>query len=288
MSSIYGAGGSGRRGEATAVMNPSEPERALRYVFGRGSAYEAEIGVSEALQVLTDEDELVHPDQRMFQVVHLITEYLWYTMHYELRRVMAALDRNERDEARVLLDRVVTMVDAQVGMLKLLLRHLTQQSLLVMRMNLPNDATGLDSPGGSNLRKLAVPLWRRFVSAVEREGTTVVALARLRLKAEVERTTLSPVEQELGDLYDSLHAFDQCVLEWRQLHVHLAWTQLGGSPGGAVDGEAPVVEREAKSLRGRPVSDLERIASKPLFPEQWGIPNLLFDEITAEPAGGER
>jgi tryptophan 2,3-dioxygenase len=59
--------GSGR------VLNPSQPNPRLRYEWDRGSDYELDTRLPAALAALVPEEELLHPDHRLFQIAHLIT-----------------------------------------------------------------------------------------------------------------------------------------------------------------------------------------------------------------------
>lgn len=79
----------GRPGTARRVMNPDESNRLFVYEYDRGSNYEQDTRLTTALSALLPEDTLVHPDQRLFQTVHLITEYAWCDMHFEMRRAAA-------------------------------------------------------------------------------------------------------------------------------------------------------------------------------------------------------
>ncbi|HEX8741835.1 MAG TPA: hypothetical protein VF712_01760 [Thermoleophilaceae bacterium] len=260
------------------ALNPGEPDRALLYVYDRGTNYERDTRVTEALEVLIPEHELVDPDQRLFQTVHLVTEYFWYGIHFELRRVVDALDGDDYALADDLLDRAAMMADGPLLGLRLLLRCLPQYSLLRMREHFPPDTSGFDSPGGANMRRIAGPVWRSFEAALDRHGMSLERLSLTRMEASGGGARLNHAVALLAKVHDGLHRLDVQITTWRQLHLKLARTQLGSAA--AADGTTS--RPEPVSLRGRPVSDLERIADKPFFPALWEVPGLIFDVM----AGG--
>ena len=283
----YKGDGTGRAGppvvSAETMLNFGEPDPALHFYYDRGSSYESETRVTEALRALIPEEELVHPDQRFFQIVHVATEYFWYGMHYELRRIIRALDTSRYAEAAELLQRTTAMAEVPVALVKLMIQRLTQYSLLQMRRSLPEDATGFDSPGAGGLRRIAAAVWRAFEHALERYDLTPATFALHRMEKTDAGEELDTPLAWLAQVYEELEHLDGAVMEWRQLHMHLAWGQVGGAPHGEVP-EGRKLERPPQSLRGRPVSDLERISVRPFFPELWGIPNVIFDAMTDEEA----
>jgi len=74
------------------TLNPSQQNPRLRYEYDRGSGYEAELRLTQALSALVPTDDLIHPDHRLFQVSHLITEYAWVAIHHTLCDLEAALE----------------------------------------------------------------------------------------------------------------------------------------------------------------------------------------------------
>ncbi|MGA4847524.1 hypothetical protein ACOBQB_15130 [Streptomyces sp. G5(2025)] len=128
-------------------LNPDESNSQLSYEFDRGSNYESVLNLTDALSALVPESETNHPDQRFFQVTHLISEYAWVQIHYELRRVKEHLENDRYQHAVRLLERSRELSEITINAVRLLSDHLPQHSLLMMRNSLPEDATGLDSPG---------------------------------------------------------------------------------------------------------------------------------------------
>ncbi|MFB9902335.1 hypothetical protein [Allokutzneria oryzae] len=246
------------------TLNPQETNASLAYEYDRGSNYESVLHLTDALAALVPETEAGHPDLHFFQVTHLISEYAWAQVHYELRRVIEHMDADRPLQAQRLLGRVIGLSEITVQAVRLLGSHLPQHSLLMMRNALPENATGLDSPGYRNLRRVARPVWKSFEDAVARAGLTLPEL----IAAQNDEAGVDDKggAQALALLRESLLRFDSNVLEWKQSHLVMVWSQLGGQPGLRNEegrGELP------QSLGGRSLSTMEARANFTLFPELW-------------------
>lgn len=275
--------------ETKRYMNPEEPEHLLRFEYGRGTVYEEDSGTAKMLDLLIPEGDLIDEDQRLFQVLHLNTELSWYTMHYEIRRVIYALREDDLSTASELMERVVMLADAPYQAQRMLVNTLTQFSLLRMRTKLPDGATGFDSPGMRNLKLVAKGLWAAFEAALERYEQTPVTLAMLRLESE-RKTKLPDRLALLAQVYDGIQQLDVKLMEWKQLHLRMVWGHLGGAfahleeskrlvehgQEGAKQGDSYGIPT---SLRGRPITDLQRITVTPLFPALWKIPDAVYHEM---------
>ncbi|MER7839732.1 hypothetical protein ABTY98_28565 [Streptomyces sp. NPDC096040] len=258
----------GRPGAPRRVMNPEESNRLFVYEYDRGSNYEQDTRLTAALSALLPEDALVHPDQRLFQTVHLITEYAWCEMHYEMRRAAAALRERDYLLAAGLLERAAAMGDVPVRAVQVLQDFLPQQNLLLMRETFPENTTGLDSPGARNLRRAAVALWEETAAAVSREG-----LDMRRLIAAQARGTSPSREDRAPDLAlvrQALLRLDAAVAAWKHHHLRMVWSQLGGHPETAPPPSSRK-NREGlpKSLRGESTAGVRAMAERSLFPRLW-------------------
>lgn len=258
-------------------LNPDEPNALLSYDFDRGSNYENVLHLTDALGALVPESETDHPDQRFFQVTHLITEYAWVQVHYELRRAISHLDHDRFAPAVRLFDRATGLSEVTVQAVRLLTDHLPQHSLLMMRNALPEDATGLDSPGYRNLRRVARPVWKAYEEAVARAGLSLQdVIAQQDDGYDGPRTAAS---QSLALVRESMLRLDGSVLGWKQHHLIMVWSQLGGQPGlrketaaqagTAGDGETAGPAELPQSLGGRSLATLEARSQLALFPELW-------------------
>lgn len=257
-------------------MNPDQDNPRLAYDYGSDSGYETELHLTAALDALVRGEDSRHPDRRFFQIVHLITEYSWVGVHDALAGVAADLDADRPSAAGDALVRARDLAAITVSCARLLLEQLPQDRFLAMRQFFPDEASGLDSPGGRNLRKVGTVVWTSFTQAVSRNGSTL---------DELVQGTSGGNEQtvRLAAAMSGLHRLDARLLEWKQVHLNLVWSVLGGHPN--TGAEASEEERPT-SLRGRPTSDLERLAVRPLFPELWRATTASFHAQAAAGAGG--
>jgi tryptophan 2,3-dioxygenase len=245
-------------------LNPDEPNALLSYEFDRGSNYESVLHLTDALGALVPESETNHPDQRFFQVTHLITEYAWVQVHYELRRAAAHLDKDRFPQAVRLFDRATGLSEVTVQAVRLLTDHLPQHSLLTMRNALPEDATGLDSPGYRNLRRVARPVWKAYEQAVERAGLSLQDV--IAQQDDGYDGPHSADSQALALVREAMLRLDGSVLGWKQHHLIMVWSQLGGQPGLRRESDG---QELPQSLGGRSLATLEARSQLALFPELW-------------------
>ena len=281
--------------DSVRTMNPAEPDPRLHFQYGRGTVYENETAIARTLDALCPESELVCHDQRMFQILHLNTELAWYNIHYELREVIRLLGQRSFPEAQRLTERASLLSRMPLAALQTMIESMSQVSLLKFRAQLPANATGIDSPGMINLRHISRLLWASFEEALESIGHTPVSLATLRVR---EARLSEPLEWP-ARIFDAIQQFDVKLMEWKQLHLRLVWTHLGGAiasmqsaeaesasaggcpmGGGAPPGDGLPEGVMPTSLRGRPISALQKITVTPLFPKLWRIPDLVYEEMT--------
>ena len=292
---------SGRPGTARRALNPQAADRLLVYEFDRGSNYEEDTRLTTALSALLPEDQLVHPDQRLFQSVHLISEYAWAAMHHEMCRAVQLLDEGDFLLAAQVLERSAALGRIPVQALNTLVEFLPQTGLLAMRESFPPNTTGLDSPGARNLRRAAQPLWRAFTRALDRAERTaedlITAQGRTSRPAEDDRPAV-----ELALVRQGLMRLDAAVGDWKQLHLRLVWGQLGGHPeaaplaapdpgrsgtdpsgtGAHAAGGCPVLPT---SLRGESTISLLKMAERTLFPQLWDSVDAVYRRLVpADPA----
>ncbi|MEV6628580.1 hypothetical protein AB0M83_29190 [Amycolatopsis sp. NPDC051106] len=254
-------GGDGDREVRT--LNPAQSNPRLRYEFDRGSGYETEIRLTAALSALIPEDELLHSDHRFFQIVHLLTEYCWVAVHHSLCDLTAALGRGDAIAAGRLLVRCADTASLTVGCLRVMANSLTQVSFLRMRDDLAGAASGLASPGSRNVRRAAHAVWAAFEAATADAGVTQADL----VEATHPDSGAAGRVAQLADVMIGLQRFDTQVLEWKQVHLNLVWQMLGGQPRAADEQEEDA--GRPRSMRGKSISDLERLAVRPLFPKLW-------------------
>ncbi|MGQ4349770.1 hypothetical protein [Streptomyces sp. SAS_275] len=257
----------GRPGTARRVMNPDESNRLFVYEYDRGSNYEQDTRLTTALSALLPEDTLVHPDQRLFQTVHLITEYAWCDMHFEMRRAAGLLRDRDYLLAAQLLERAGALGEVAVQAVRVLLEFLPQESLLTMRETFPENTTGLDSPGARNLRRAATALWQETEAAVRREDLDLRQLVVAQGRgAAPDRADRSP---DLALVRQALLRLDGAVAAWKHHHLRLVWSQLGGHPEAGTAAAEDTRDGLPKSLRGQSTSGVRAMAERSLFPRLW-------------------
>ncbi|MET7830460.1 hypothetical protein ABZT23_38085 [Streptomyces sp. NPDC005386] len=257
----------GRPGTARRVMNPDESNRLFVYEYDRGSNYEQDTRLTTALSALLPEDTLVHPDQRLFQTVHLITEYAWCDMHFEMRRAAGLLRDRDYLLAAQLLERASALGEVAVQAVRVLLEFLPQESLLTMRETFPENTTGLDSPGARNLRRAATALWQETEAAVTREDLDLRQLVVAQGRgAAPDRADRAP---DLALVRQALLRLDGAVAAWKHHHLRLVWSQLGGHPEAGTAAAEDTRDGLPKSLRGQSTSGVRAMAERSLFPRLW-------------------
>ncbi|MER5658865.1 hypothetical protein ABT076_38395 [Streptomyces sp. NPDC002131] len=257
----------GRPGTARRVMNPDESNRLFVYEYDRGSNYEQDTRLTTALSALLPEDTLVHPDQRLFQTVHLITEYAWCDMHFEMRRAAGLLRDRDYLLAAQLLERASALGEVAVQAVRVLLEFLPQESLLTMRETFPENTTGLDSPGARNLRRAATALWQETEAAVTREDLDLRQLVVSQGRsAAPDRADRAP---DLALVRQALLRLDGAVAAWKHHHLRLVWSQLGGHPEAGTAAAEDTRDGLPKSLRGQSTSGVRAMAERSLFPRLW-------------------
>lgn len=265
-------------------MNPLEADILLRFQYDRESAYEEETAITRTLDVLCAESDLVCHDQRMFQILHLNTELAWYNIHFELRRIIKLLDELNFVDAHHLCERVSLLMNMPLSALETLISSMSQISLLEFRAQLPDNATGVDSPGMINLRRITRPLWAAFENALKHIDHTPLSLALIRIRAK----QLSPDLAWPIKIFDAIQQFDIKLMGWKQLHLRLVWTHLGGAVASIQDSQGEgcpftsAIANTPTSLRGKPISVLQKVTVTPLFPKLWEIPDLVYQEMTKD------
>jgi tryptophan 2,3-dioxygenase len=267
----------GRPGAAKQFLHGTAADPSLRYEFDRGSHYESDTRLTQALLALIPDEDLHHPDHRFFQLNHLITEYSWVILHDCLVKACDGIGAGELLPARRALDRAITVADLPLQCVRILQDSLPQLSLLAMRAVFPVNATGLDSPGMRNLRRACRAVWAAFTTRLDAAGPTLSDLLRLAAPG----SDGADDGKALADLMTALYRVDSRMLEWKRAHLQLVWMTVGGGPGGqpeespgaAADGIGPT------SIRGAPVSELQRLAARPMFPELWDLTTSTFGEM---------
>lgn len=254
------------------VLNPHQANHLLRFIYDNGSDYEHEIRLTEALAALVPESDLLHTDHRLFQIIHLITEYSWTAIHHTLCDLVSALSTNDLAHASRLADRCSRLAELPVVAVRLMHDTLSQFSFLTMRSQFRPGDSGLDSPGARGLRKASRAAWNAFEATLEQLGLNLDDL----FKAADAQSSADMQTGMVSSIMSGLYRFDSKVLEWKQVHMNMVWMLLGGRII-----EKDTQEERPLSQRGRPISDLERLAARPLFPLLWEHSTSVYHRFSA-------
>lgn len=274
----------------------------LRFEYGRGSNYEKETGIDKVLDQLIPEDKLKSEDHRMFEVLHINTELSWYLIHFEIRRVIKSLRIGDYVTAASLINRAAAVAQQPYDALGVMMSHLSQYSMLHLREKLSEGSTGFDSPGMRSIKMIAKALWNALEDALETHGHTPVSFAIMRLDLEGS-STLDDNLALLAQVYDGIQRLDVKISEWKQLHLRMVWGFLGGAfahlqeqeseasqalASGCPMHQAGTLVSDGKkagdygvptSLRGRPITDLQRVTVTPVFPTLWKVPDAVYQAM---------
>ncbi len=215
------------------------------------SDYERYLRTDELLALQKKTEELLHPDELTFQVVHQSSELLMKGAAWELTRARDHVEAGEYDRASRLIRRALKLLEPPVSLLQVL-ETITPYEYHIIRAGLGH-GSGLDSPGFVALLHIGPPLGEAFMSQLEKRGIGVNDLYRLHSEF-----------LSLHDLAEELLNFDERMQAFRFHHLKLAQRIIGGDVVGTM---------------GTPVEILQqRMERGVLYKALWEVRN----EITAK------
>ena len=215
------------------------------------SDYERYLRTDELLSLQKKIDELAHPDELTFQVVHQSSELLMKGAAWELTRAKNHVDAGEYDRAARLIRRALKLLEPPISLLQVL-ETITPYEYHVIRAGLGH-GSGLDSPGFVALLHIGPPLGESFMAQLEKLGIGVDDLYRR-----------SSEFLSVHDLAEELLNFDERMQAFRFHHLKLAQRIIGGDVVGTM---------------GTPVEVLQqRMERGTLYKPLWEVRN----EITAK------
>ncbi|MEU7894059.1 hypothetical protein AB0B45_14480 [Nonomuraea sp. NPDC049152] len=231
--------------------------------------YDEVIRFSRALSALLPPEENPNEDFVLFQSIHLMTEFSWYTMHYEFGWATTHLADGAYTDAARLVRRAARMQEVSTGLLATLHDEFDQVRFLRLRELLPNGGSGLDSAGMKNMWPAAQRLWSAFERALDEHGCTLLEAMTGRPETESTSKAEGPL-RDLGEVGQALFKLDDSVIAWQQAHQRLVWGRLGGHPVTRRGLSTADARRDMpKSLTGRPVDLLDGFVRRVLFPKLW-------------------
>ncbi|MGC2694447.1 MAG: tryptophan 2,3-dioxygenase family protein, partial [Candidatus Angelobacter sp.] len=139
---------------------------------GKGATdYERYLRTDELLLLQTPIDELSHPDELTFQVVHQSSELLMKGAAWELERARVALATGDYANAARLMRRAFVMLEHPVSLLHVL-ETITPYDYHIIRSGLGH-GSGLDSPGFLALLHIAPRIGEAFQEQLRSQGLSL-------------------------------------------------------------------------------------------------------------------
>jgi tryptophan 2,3-dioxygenase len=219
---------------------------------GRGDTdYERYVRVPELLELQKRPEQLVHPEELLFQTTHQAAEIWLKHIDYEIGRAAGHLERAEADSAAALLSRCRLILDLLREQI-VILETMAPADYHVIRTSSLGRGSGQESPGFKKLLDAGKRLWPHFQALLAQRAVTAL---------EIERT---PREHpELFRLVQAMLDYDEAFMKWRYTHMRLAFRVIGS---------------KVMSLKGVPAAQLEAGTREPLFPELWDVISTLTSE----------
>ena len=220
--------------------------KVLRKDVGRGELdYEVYVRTNELLALQTPADELVVPDELLFQVMHQ-TQELWLKCAvFEAANLVGHLDGNALFSALASLDRIIQIAQILRDQIRVL-DTLSPSQFQVIRRSLGN-GSGLESPGYNRLLAVADAAEGALGRLIARRGTTL-----LDVYQDPE------THPDLHRIAERFVDWDSTFQTWLVEHFMLVRRTMG-------------VDKTVRALDGFPTVALGARMTKPLFPELWNV-----------------
>jgi tryptophan 2,3-dioxygenase len=219
---------------------------------GKGNSdYERYVRVPELLALQKPKEQLVNPEEALFQITHQAAELWLKHLDYELGRVGEHLDGDAPELAADLLNRSRLILDLLREQI-VILETMAPADYHVIRTTSLGRGSGQESPGFMTLLNIGRRLWPRVEALLAKRSVTLL---------EIER---GPREHYgMYRLVQSLLDYDAAFMKWRFTHMRLAFRIIGD---------------RVMSLKGVPAAQLEAGTREPLFPQLWST----ISDLTAE------
>ncbi|HEX5064319.1 MAG TPA: aminotransferase class V-fold PLP-dependent enzyme [Kofleriaceae bacterium] len=220
--------------------------KTLRKEVGRGELdYEVYLRTRELLALQTPANELVVPDELLFQVMHQTQELWLKCVAFETANVVEHLDGDSVFAALDALDRIAQITRVLAEQIRVMFT-LSPQRFQVIRRSLGN-GSGLESPGYNQLLTAAAAAFDAFKRIVERRNATLLAI----YEAPEAYAELHRIAERFVD-------WDGNVQTWLVEHFMLVRRTIG-------------IDKGVRALDGFPTVALGSRMTKPLFAELWNL-----------------
>jgi tryptophan 2,3-dioxygenase len=220
------------------------------------SDYERYLRTDELLALQKSPEEISHPDEVTFQVVHQSSELLMKAASWELTRARDMTESGDFDNAARLVRRANRLLDYPIDLLHIL-ETITPYDYHIIRAGLGH-GSGLDSPGFVALLHIGPRLGEIFFQQLEKTGLTPDDLYR----RHAEFFSLHELAEQLLD-------FDERMQAFRFHHLKLAQRIIGG---------------EVVGTMGTPVEVLrQRMEHGTLYKPLWEVRNQITAKMGTSP-----
>jgi tryptophan 2,3-dioxygenase len=224
---------------------------------GKGNSdYERYLRTDDLLALQTPVEQLSHPDELTFQVVHQSSELLMKGAAWELERARAAIAEGDFANASRLLRRANSMLEYPISLLHIL-ETITPYDYHVIRAGLGH-GSGLDSPGFLALLHVSPRIGDAFQEQLSSRGLSYEAVYR----RHNELFGLHDVAERMLD-------FDERMQLFRFHHLKLAQRIIGGGVVGTM---------------GTPVEVLQQRMQHLAYRELWDLRNQITENMASAPA----
>ncbi len=224
---------------------------------GKGATdYERYLRTDELLSLQTPTENLSHPDELTFQVIHQSSELLMKGASWELERARVALTEGNYPNCARLMRRALLMLEYPISMLRVL-ETITPYDYHVIRAGLGH-GSGLDSPGFTSLLHIGPRIGEAFQEQLARQGLTVDEV-------------YSRHEEFFGlhDVAERMFDFDECMQLFRFHHLKLAQRIIGGGVIGTM---------------GTPVEVLQQRMQHAFYRDLWDLRNQITEKHSPDSA----
>ena len=221
--------------------------RTIKKEVGLGQLdYEVYLHTRELYALQTAPEELVVPDELMFQIVHQTQELWLKCVAFEAANLVDALDGDSAFVASAVLARMTAITHSLRRDIEVLFT-LTPEAFQVIRRSLGN-GSGLESPGYNGVLLAAEAVSEAFVRwRVRRGGATLLAV----YEVPADWPDVHRIAEQLCD-------WDGAFQGWLMAHFLLVRRSIG-------------VDRTVRALDGFPTQALPARMTRPLFPEIWDL-----------------
>ncbi len=211
---------------------------------GKGASdYERYLRTDELLSLQKRPQDLSHPDELTFQVVHQSSELLLKGAAFEVERSLELVAAGDHANATRLMRRANRMLDFPIGLLHVL-ETITPYDYHVIRAGLGH-GSGLDSPGFLGLLHVGPRLGDVFFKELQRAGIEVEELYRNHAR----HFTLHALAEQLLD-------FDERIQLFRFHHLKLAQRIIGGNVVGTMGTPVEILKQRQEHVFYKPLWDV--------------------------------